>query len=285
MSEERSLAFVTVTADAPYEEPIVGRLAMLGLTELEIVHPAAETVQLTVYACPLPGDALRADLEGLVEWCPGFSCEVREGSVPDVEWYERWKEHFVPLAVGRRFEVRPPWAEQPVPEGRIPLLIEPRNAFGTGYHETTQLILEALEDMPLAGVSLLDAGCGSGILAIAAAHLGATPIRAFDHDPEATENAVENVRVNGVADRIEVQTAAPAAVAGEWQVVVANIIANVLEVVRDDLVRLTAPGGTLVLCGLLEGDQQGIQALYEAAGLTLVEAADKNGWHRLSFRR
>ena len=278
-----TLPFVTLTAAARFEDAICVQLYLVGQTELEILNPDADTVQLTIYEPEVPVALIREALDALAARQPGFACDVRTGEIPEVKWFEVWKQFFVPKAVGERFEVRPPWAAEPVPAGRTPLLIEPGNAFGSGYHETTQLVLEALERLPLAGRSLLDAGCGSGILAIAALKLGATPVLGYDIDPESIENSLANARLNGVS--ADFRVAEPADVTGTWDVVAANLIADLLARVRDDLLRLTCPGGTLVLSGLLEGDQDATRDLYLAAGLELLAADERNGWHSLVFRK
>jgi ribosomal protein L11 methyltransferase len=278
-----TVPFITLTAASTYEDAIGVQLYLLGQTELEILNPDAGTVQLTIYEPTVPVALVREGLDALAARQPGFTYELRAGEIPEVKWFEVWKQYFVPKAVGERFEVRPPWASEPVAPGRVPLLIEPGNAFGSGYHETTQLVLEALERLPLAGRSLLDAGCGSGILSIGALKLGAGPVLGFDVDPDSIENSIANARLNGVP--AEFRVAEPADVAGPWDVVAANLIADLLDRVRDDLVRLTRAGGTLVLSGLLEGDQDATRDRYLAAGLTLLAADERNGWHSLVFRK
>jgi len=279
---EATVPYVTLTAAARFEDAIGVQLYLLGQTELEILNPDDDTVQITLYEPEVPLAPLREALDALAAGLPGFSYELRAGEIPEVKWFERWREFFVPKAVGERFEVRPPWAAEPVAAGRIPLLIEPGNAFGSGYHETTQLVLEALERQDLSGRTLLDAGCGSGILAIAGAKLGALRPFGFDIDQDSVDNSVENAMLNGVSS-VEFVQGEAADVQGSYDVVVANLIADLLAQVRDDLVRLTAPGGTLVLSGLLEGDQDPTRELYTAAGLTCTAADDRNGWHCLVF--
>jgi ribosomal protein L11 methyltransferase len=283
-----SLDFVTITAPIALEEPICGRLFLLGYRGLELLNPDPGTVQVTIYAPHRSAEELRDALEPIRQWVDGYEVDVREGSIPDVQWYERWKKHYVPRAIGERFEVRPPWSEAPVPAGRWPLLIEPKNAFGTGYHETTRLMVAALEETPLEGLRYLDAGCGSAILSVAALRLGAKEILGFDIDAESIENAEENLRINdvdGETSRVSLRCSIPSEIEGSYDVVGANIIANVLHEVRDDLYHLTRPGGTLLLCGLLEGDQDEIRVHYEATGLKTLEQLHENGWYLLRMIR
>ncbi len=285
----KELDFVTITTPVAFEEAICGRLFVLGYRGLELLNPDPDTVQVTLYAPHRSADELRDELEPLQDWVGPFELDVRGGSIPDVQWYERWKKHYVPRAIGRGFEVRPPWSEAPVPDGRWPIFIEPKNAFGTGYHETTRLMVAALEDTPLEGQRYLDAGCGSAILSIAALRLGAREILGFDIDEESIENAVENLGINcpdeSERGRVSLRCAVPSEIQGSYDVVGANIIANVLHEVRDDLLRLTRPSGTLLLCGLLEGDQDEIRQRYEAAGLVTLEQEHENGWYLLRMKR
>jgi ribosomal protein L11 methyltransferase len=283
MSSHKTLPVVTITASAEHEEPIVGRLYLLGLAEMEIVRPDPATVHLTLFRPEVDARQVEQGLATLGEWFPGFECVVRSEEIEDVPWWEVWKQHFRALEVGNRFQVRPPWEAAPLPEGRLPLVIEPRNAFGSGYHETTQLMLEAIEGLDWRGRSYLDAGCGSGILGIAAARLGAARVLAFDRDPEALENTAANVELNGVGGQVEGFTGEIGAVGGVFDVVGANIIATALKEMRDHLVRCTRPGGVLLLSGLLEGDQDGVQAHFEAAGLTTTAHTWRNGWHLLKL--
>ncbi|MBP6787507.1 MAG: 50S ribosomal protein L11 methyltransferase, partial [Candidatus Promineofilum sp.] len=175
----------------------------------------------------------------------------------DEDWANAWKEHYRPFRLGRRLRIRPTWlAAEPDDDARpddVTLVLDPGMAFGTGLHPTTQSCLRALEDLVQPGATVLDAGTGSGILAIAAARLGAAHIAAFDTDALAVRATQDNAAQNGVAERIhvwrgELDSTAAAAGPGPWDIVVANILAPVIIQLlgKDGLLGYVAPDGSLI---------------------------------------
>ncbi len=165
--------------------------------------------------------------------------------VDDKDWLESWKAEFVPIRIGA-FLVRPTWSEA-VAGDSVELVLDPGMAFGTGLHPTTQQCLEALSMLPLEGKSVLDVGTGSGILAIAAAKRGASPVVAVDTDSLAVGAARENAVRNGVA--IPVGEGSAADVPGRFDVVIANIVSPVLQRIAPDLAARLSGGGTLLVAG------------------------------------
>ena len=190
-------------------------------------------------------------------------------------WVDRWKEFHKPVQIGH-VHVRPPWCEA-IKDG-IDVVIDPAQAFGTGAHPTTRLSLELLLDVPPA--SLVDLGCGSGVLAIAAAKLGFAPVTALDHDPAAIEATLDNARVNGVTlervERHDLRTD-PAPVAS---VMTANLMRPLLLRVAELL-----PGGpeTLIVSGLLEGEEEEVAAAF--ASLRERRRVRLQGWSALLLTR
>lgn len=183
------------------------------------------------------------------------------------EWRESYKAHFKPSRFGRLHWV-PVW-ERPsysLPPGEVALWLDPGLAFGTGNHETTRLCCERLVALAGRGVnrSVIDAGCGSGILALSAALLGFHPVYAFDVDPEAVRVSRDNAELNGLAGRVEFAPADLAAgLAGRTaEVVLANIQADVLAAHAAELARAVAPGGTLVLSGILSVEAEAVRAAF-----------------------
>ena len=183
--------------------------------------------------------------------------------VPDEEWARRSQAHLTPIRVGR-IVVSPPWHATPYPSSYIlepaPLeirhsadlviVIDPSTGFGTGHHETTRLCLSLLQSFELAGRRVIDVGTGSGVLAIAAAKLGASSVVAFDEDPEALRNARENVARNDVSSRVDVQEAELGTFRGNAaDVVVANLTGAVIQKHARQLAALVAPGGRLIVSG------------------------------------
>jgi ribosomal protein L11 methyltransferase len=165
--------------------------------------------------------------------------------------------------------------------GAIVIDIDPGMAFGTGQHPTTAMCLRALEDHVRTGSIVLDLGCGSGILAIAAAKLGAEQVLALDIDPNAVRAARENAAANSVADVIDVREGTLDAAGGPFDVVVANISGLTLERLAVQLVRSLTPGGSLITSGFLEDAVAGLSCAFEAAGLTVVNLIEDGVWRAI----
>ncbi len=208
--------------------------------------------------------------------------ELALHEVAEDDWLESWKAQFTPLRIGR-FLVRPTWSEVRSIEGVIELVLDPGMAFGTGLHPTTQQALEAVSTLPLEARSVLDVGTGSGILAIAAAKRGASPVVAVDVDPLAVEAARENAERNGVA--IPVGAGSAAEVPGRFDFVIANIVSPVLQQIAPDLVRRLAPGGTLFVAGIGEPAEAQTRDAFARAGLGVQERTQREDWVALTLTR
>ncbi len=209
---------------------------------------------------------------------------IRLDVIPAENWNENWKRHFKPFRLGRHVVVRPDWEAADPGEGDIELVITPKMAFGTGHHETTRLILRLLEACDLAGKKVLDAGTGSGILAIYAARRGARVV-AFDNDPEAMENAAENGAMNGVQNSIQWLTGELRVVpAGVFDLILANINRNVLLEMAGTLPAHAAPGTRLILSGLLLDDEQKVLAAYREQGWDFSGREEEGEWVALKFK-
>jgi ribosomal protein L11 methyltransferase len=208
----------------------------------------------------------------------------RSGHLADRDWSRTWMDGFEPLQFGGRVWICPSWLTPPDPLG-INVVLDPGMAFGTGTHATTALCLEWLSELPLQGTQVVDYGCGSGILAIAAAKLGAAQVWAVDIDPEAWRVTQENAERNGVADRIG--TGSPEILRGcGADVLVANVLLQALVELRDTLARLlpTGGGGRIGLSGLLADQVTGCAKHY-APEFDLAEPLLREGWALLHGRR
>jgi len=201
--------------------------------------------------------------------------------VDDEDWLERWKAEFVPIRIGA-FLVRPTWSEA-VAGDSVELVLDPGMAFGTGLHPTTQQCLEALSTLPLAGKSVLDVGTGSGILAIAAAKRGASPVVAVDTDRLAVDAARENAVRNGVA--IPVGEGSAADVPGRFDVVVANIVSPVLQRIAPDLAARLSGGGTLLVAGISAPAERATREALGSARLEVLDRTARDDWVALALRR
>jgi ribosomal protein L11 methyltransferase len=200
-------------------------------------------------------------------------------------WSEKWKEGLEPIAIGNSIVIKPSWVEYTGPAGVAVIELDPGLAFGTGRHASTYMCLTALEkilERTRPGVlRVLDVGTGSGILALAAAALGQTGVVALDNDIEAMPVARDNLAANGLADRVRLLCAEPAAVNGRFDLVLANLTAGVLIDSAPDLARLTAPGGRSILSGILREQADEVIKIFESAGFSLAEKMESDEWSAL----
>ena len=226
-----------------------------------------------------------ADLEPLCAilraTCAPFGA-IEIAVLPDSSWLDAARQQFTARRIGARLWLAP-WDSEPGPAELTTVRLHMGLAFGTGEHPTTALCLEWLERRATSGTTLLDYGCGSGILALAAVALGARFAYAVDNDPQALTAARANAALNGAADRVFV--GAPEQLpAVSVDVLVANILAGPLVELAPTFAKLVAPGGMLVLSGILEAQAAGVAAAY-APYLANIERAARDGWVRLAGSR
>ncbi|MDO9300446.1 MAG: 50S ribosomal protein L11 methyltransferase [Anaerolineales bacterium] len=212
--------------------------------------------------------------------------------IADQNWMEAWKQHYKPILIGQRLLILPAWLESPEPK-RIPIKIDPGMAFGTGTHPTTQLCLELMERAVIGNWGLvIDVGCGSGILSIAALKLGAKKVLGVDIDIESVKNSRENADLNGVGDELMLGLGSVTEIlSGNFQIksaplVVANILAPIIIRLFDaGLADLVEPNGEIILSGILEHQAGSVAAAAEAKGLKLNDQRQIGDWVALSLFR
>ena len=271
---EEAVAVLTQAAPHGWEEEAMGETVFFR------VHLGESAV----------ARAVAASLEGRI---PG--AVVSRSEAEDKDWALAWKEFFTPITTGQRFMILPPWLADTDTEGRQAIVIEPRTAFGTGHHATTALCLEAVSDLMDAGRldpagTFLDLGTGTGILGLACTRLGMTGL-GLDVDPLAVENAVENRAANNVAPEAMVLATGSldALTPGRtFHLVLANILANPLKAMAPALAGRVAPGGSLVLSGILAEQADAVAAAYAGLGLEGPEVRTRGEddiWSALIYSR
>ncbi len=230
--------------------------------------------------------------------------------IADQNWMEAWKQHYRPIPIGRRLLILPAWLESPEPE-RVAIKIDPGMAFGTGSHPTTQLCLELMESIfdtrdsrvessrsdgearpSTPGIRVIDVGCGSGILSIAALKLGAAAALGVDIDPESIRNSRENADTNSIGDELVLGVGSVGEILdgkfpwGSGKLVLANILAPVIIRLFDTgLAELLEPGGVIILSGILQEQGQGVIDAAEARGLKLSKSREMGDWVALAMER
>jgi ribosomal protein L11 methyltransferase len=213
---------------------------------------------------------------------------VSAAEITDFGWAEKWKEHFKPRRIGRRITVKPSWETYSPAPGEIVLTIDPGQAFGTGTHETTQMCLRLLEDVFDAAPAprrVLDIGTGTGILGIAAARLDASFTLGIDVDPKGVEVAGENARNNGVEDRFQAATTPLSCVEGRYDLILANVLAEILVDLKQEIADRLEPVGTLILSGILTEKSDWVVKEYGDVGFTLAGKKEEDQWAALLLRR
>ncbi len=219
-----------------------------------------------------------------------FVGELTTRTVNEEDWANAWKDYFHVTHIGQRLVIRPSWREYTPKPHEVVLTLDPGMAFGTGLHPTTRMCLEQVEQRVHAGMKVLDVGTGSGILAIAAAKLGAESVYAIDNSSVAVESTLANTEMNNLQDRIQVvlgvlDDAEATRMAGQYDFVIANIIAHIIGSIAPQLAQVVSPAGLLVVSGIIEARLHDALDPLLAAGLELVEQVMIDDWMALVLRR
>jgi ribosomal protein L11 methyltransferase len=284
---------VTVVATQDTEEALCDFLFSEGAGGLVTEEVPGEPLRIAIRASFAGRVPIVPLVEGLTRYqgelaALGFSgatgpVDVRQ--IPIQDWGRIWKEHFKPLPVGTHLVIAPPWEHGPFPGGRLLIWIDPAMAFGTGHHATTRMCLEALEAFMdqwpgSRGPVVLDVGTGTGILAIAAASLGAHRVVAIDTDPEACEAARKNLALHECAGRVQVLTGGLEILAPDqrFDLILANLDARILPPLFHVLQKRLAPGGRLIAGGILLGEAETLVAAALAAAFRIVDRRTEGEW-------
>ncbi len=252
-------------ADQPLLEPGVGETPLWRHTRLTGLYPA-DTDMAAVLAT-FPEQVLAEGSQRV---------EILE----DKDWEREWMQHYRPMRFGNRLWVCPSWITPPEPDA-VNLMLDPGLAFGTGTHATTELCLRQLDELSPVGMTAVDYGCGSGILAVAALKLGAARVLGVDNDPQALVASRDNAGRNAIPEQL-LPLALPGDIpmdqwSGNSDLVMANILAGPLLELSDTLLRFLRPGGTMLLSGLLK-TQAGELCEHYRRRIRLSVSAEKDGW-------
>ena len=230
----------------------------------------------------------------LARYTQGLDCEYSQTALGENDWAYSWQKYYKPLTIGERLYVVPQWEkDQPVPAGKTAVYLDPGLTFGTGSHASTQLCLEGVEEHTAPGCSVLDLGCGSGILSIAALVLGAGYAAAVDIDPKAVGVAYENAALNGIGkdiyhvcagDVIGDEELAGRLAERRYDLVLANIVADVIIPLSARVPQLMAPDGVFLCSGIIDSRADEVAAALAVHGLTVTKKREKNGWAALEAR-
>jgi ribosomal protein L11 methyltransferase len=237
------------------------------------------------------GRAAAAGLRPHVRALDGVVWALHARVVKDAAWADAWKKHFRTMRVGRTLVIKPSWRTHKRRKGDIVIELDPGMAFGTGQHATTQLCLEAIEELAQPGMRVLDAGCGSGILSIAVVLLGAARVDAVDIDSLAVRATAENAKRNGVSDAVRVGQGSlgEAWPFGEtpegYALVLANINSRNVQAMAGDLVDALEMNGVLIASGIIDEQEDACRHAVESASGRVVAAGHRDGWVALVARR
>lgn len=229
----------------------------------------------------------------LAQYLKGIDLPYTSVRLREYDWAHSWQKYYRPLAIGKKLYIIPEWERDTaqIPEGCTSLLMNPGLTFGTGSHASTQLCLEGIEEFVVPGRNVLDLGCGSGILAIAALRLGASHATGVDIDPKAVDVAYENAELNGIGrDRCRFlagNVIADKSLVTELKelkapLVLANIVADVIIPLAPVVPELLAEGGTFVCSGIIDKRGDEVAAALEKNGLKVIRRFEKNGWIALA---
>lgn len=212
-----------------------------------------------------------------------IAVEVQTLGLKEEDWANCWKKYYKPIHIGNKVVIVPMWEDYKAKEGEVTVSMDPGMAFGTGTHETTALCAEMIEKYMPAGVRALDVGTGSGILAILESKLGAATVEALDIDHNAVKVAKENCEANGVSNVICKQSDLIAEASGIYGFISANIVADIIIRMAENVGNYLLSGGLLVVSGIIEPQAEQVVSVFKQKGFALKDKIDKNDWNAFVF--
>ncbi|MBC8948522.1 MULTISPECIES: 50S ribosomal protein L11 methyltransferase [Xenorhabdus] len=253
--------------DTPIFEPLPGETRLWGDTDV-----------IGLYDAEMDMKAVVSQLEQLPQLGKGFIHKIEQ--LEDKDWEREWMDNFHPMRFGKRLWICPSWREVPEPDA-VNVMLDPGLAFGTGTHPTTSLCLQWLDGLDLTGKTVIDFGCGSGILAIAALKLGAKHAIGIDIDPQAIQASRDNAERNGVSDQLTLYLSKDQPKDFECDIVIANILAGPLRELAPVIGSLPKSGGLLGLSGVLASQAEGVAQAYDNEFI-IDPIAEQEEWCRIT---
>ncbi len=261
-------------------------IAHIDLIDEDLIAKDREhaVIHLYISECDNAAEALAFLTERLT--AAGIPYETGSVGVNDADWSENWKKYFHAMEIGRRLAVVPSWEPYENKENRLLLHIDPGAAFGTGTHATTSLCLAFLDEAILPGNEVLDIGCGSGILAIASVLLGAKQALGVDIDAQSVKTAKENAAINHLSGKTDFIVGDLAEkVTGKYDVICANIVADVVIKLLATVKRYMKDGGILLVSGIIDSRENDVLAAADRYGFTVAETRKKENWCALKLTK
>ena len=271
--------------DYSHLEEEAWEIAHIDLIDEDLLQKDRSKAMVHIYISPeeSPAEAVAFLRERYT--AEGIENEICLDSCVEEDWINNWKQYFKPIPVGQKLLIRPTWEEVQDSGGRTVLDLDPGLAFGTGTHETTRLCMELLEQYVRPGMNVLDVGCGSGILSVAALLLGADKAVGVDIDELAVKTAVENAEINHVENRFTgICGNLTDQVTGTYDIVVANIVADVIIMLTKDVEQFMKPDTVYLMSGIIDTREQDVLAAVEEH-FTIIDRKEEKGWVALSAKR
>ncbi len=262
----------------------VEAIAHINLIDEELLKKDRTKAMVHVYISPEENPAEAVSFLRERYNAVGITHEIATDSCVEEDWINNWKKFFKPIPVGRKLLIRPTWEEEYEAGDRKVLHLEPGLAFGTGTHETTRLCMELLEEYAQPGYDVLDVGCGSGILSVAALLLGAQKAVGVDIDALAVKTAVQNAEINQVEDRFTgICGDLTDKVSGKYHIVVANIVADVIILLTKDIGQFMYPDTVYLMSGIIDTRENDVLAALENKFEIIARKSEK-GWVALAAK-
>ena len=270
--------------DYSHMEEEVEAIAHIDLIDEELLKKDRTKAVVHVYLEPEDNPAEAVAFLSERYAAAGIRHKIETAPCVQEDWINNWKKYFHPIPVGKKLLIRPDWEQTENPEGRVVLDLEPGIAFGTGTHETTRLCMEFLEECVTPGCAMLDVGCGSGILSVAGLLLGAQRAVGVDIDPLAVKTAAQNAERNHVADRFTgICGSLTEQVEGRFDVVAANIVADVIVELVKDIRNFLNPGAVFLMSGIIDEREEDVLRALKGK-FRVIERREDHGWVALAAK-